>query len=118
MYKKSIPQAVFDSQDSTMKMKGTFTIVIVLVFVAGFSNSSATGTTITADIVSSAYDELKSFMKANGKYMGRMVRLSKYNYNKTATKKYKSEYTLQFSMTALVMPAMVALIPAKTPIRV
>ena len=72
--------------------------------------------TITADIVSAAYDELKTFLNANGKYMGRMVRLSKYKAD-TITAKNLNTF-LQFSMTVLVMPAMVASILAKMPIRV
>ena len=52
-----------------MKMKGIFMIVLACVM---YSDA-----TITADIVSAAYDELKTFLNANGKYMGRMVRLSK-----------------------------------------
>ena len=42
--------------------------------------------TITADIVSAAYDELKTFLNANGKYMGRMVRLSKYKVDTITAK--------------------------------
>ena len=53
-------------------MKGL--LLITLVIIAGFSCSDAT---ITADTVSAAYDELKTFMNANGRYLGRMVRLSK-----------------------------------------
>ena len=64
------PQTNLVSSTSTMKMKGIFMIVLVF----GLSYSDAT---ITADIVSAAYDELKTFLNANGKYMGRMVRLSK-----------------------------------------
>ena len=71
--KSPFPQVFFDSHNSTMKMKGIFMIVLVLA--AGFSCS---GATITADTVSAAYDELQTFMKANSKYLGRMVRLSKY----------------------------------------
>ena len=85
--------------------------MIVLVF--GLSYSEAT---ITADIVSAAYDELKTFLNANGKYMGRMVRLSKYKVD-TITAKNLNTF-LQFFMTVLVMPAMVASIPVKMPIRV
>ena len=85
----------------------------MLVLIFGLSYSEAT---ITADIVSAAYDELKTFLNANGKYMGRMVRLSKYKVD-TITAKNLNTF-LQFSMTVLVMPAMVASIPVKMPIRV
>ena len=63
------PQTNLVSSTSTMKMKGIFMIVLACVM---YSDA-----TITADIVSAAYDELKTFLNANGKYMGRMVRLSK-----------------------------------------
>ena len=85
--------------------------MIVLVFGLAYSEA-----TITTDIVSAAYDELKTFLNANGKYMGRMVRLSKYKVDTITAKKLNT--FLQFSMTVLVMPAMVASIPAKMPIRV
>ena len=69
-----------------MKMKGIFMIVIVF----GLSYSEAT---ITADIVSAAYDELKTFLNANGKYMGRMVRLSKYKVDTITAKNLNTFYS-------------------------
>ena len=49
--------------------------------------------TITADIVSAAYDELKTFLNANGKYMGRMVRLSKCKFDIITAKKLNTFYS-------------------------
>ena len=80
--KSPFPQAIFVSSNSTMKMKSIF--MVVLVCAAGLSYGDAT---ITADIVSAAYDELESFLNANGKYIGRMVRLSKYIFDTITTSK-------------------------------
>ena len=68
-----------------MKMKGIFMIVLACVM---YSDA-----TITADIVSAAYDELKTFLNANGKYMGRMVRLSKYKVDTITAKKLNTFYS-------------------------
>ena len=83
------PQTNLVSSTLTIKMKGLFVFMIVLACIA-VSYSEAT---ITADIVSAAYDELKTFLNANGKYMGRMVRLSKHKFDRIIHKNLNTFYS-------------------------